>query len=211
MHAGRIAFHGVDAAVGGASAAGHHGQRLGSEAVNPLIGGDGLAGLGIGAERRPVSLLLDLLVGDGAFHHEHERIQLPFSAMIPVLEEIISHFVRQHGIVQVYFGQPGNSSQQNIFNAGLSCCGDGNESPSQPRPAVIQRMCTSETAGAFCVARPCGTVSAAIADSPFQSLAGRELPNPWLTIRKSLPLCPGCTSVRPQLNRKAVRIATNCA
>ena len=41
------------------------------------------------------------------------------------------------------------------------------ESPSQPRPAVIQRMCTSATAGAFCVARPYGTDSAAIAGSPF--------------------------------------------
>src|SRR5580658_11022901 len=42
------------------------------------------------------------------------------------------------------------------------------ESPSQPRPAVIQSMCTSLTAGAFCVDRPYGTVSVAIAGCSFQ-------------------------------------------
>ena len=36
------------------------------------------------------------------------------------------------------------------------------ESPSQPNPAVIQTMCTSLTAGSFCVTRPYGTASVPI-------------------------------------------------
>src|ERR1700722_4249750 len=56
------------------------------------------------------------------------------------------------------------------------------ESPSQPRPAVIQRMCTSLTAGAFCVDRPYGTVSGALAGCSFsnqKSLTTRLLGDVW--------------------------------
>ena len=74
--AGRIALHGVNAAISGAGSAGDDGECLRSEAVDPLIGGDGLAGMRIGSETRPVAFLLDLLVGDGAFDDQNERIEL---------------------------------------------------------------------------------------------------------------------------------------
>ena len=41
------------------------------------------------------------------------------------------------------------------------------ESPSQPKPAVIQMMWISATAGFFWVTRPYGTACAVIADTPF--------------------------------------------
>src|ERR1700733_2604164 len=48
------------------------------------------------------------------------------------------------------------------------------ESPSQPRPAVIQSMCTSATGDGFCVTRPYGTVSAAITAFSFSGSARQE-------------------------------------
>src|ERR1700723_1776561 len=59
-----IAFHGVYPAVGGAGSASNHRESFGCQTVNPLVGGDGLAGFSIGSERGPVSLLLYLFVGD---------------------------------------------------------------------------------------------------------------------------------------------------
>ena len=51
--AGRVVLHRRDAAVGGAGAERDHGRGLGGEAVDPLVGGDRLAGGGIDAHRRP--------------------------------------------------------------------------------------------------------------------------------------------------------------
>ena len=80
--AGRVAGHRVDAAVGGAGAAGDDGQRLRGQPVDPVAGGDRLPGLLVGAERRPVALRLDLLVRDRAFHDEHERIELALLGVV---------------------------------------------------------------------------------------------------------------------------------
>src|SRR5215216_1874546 len=68
---GGVAGHGVDAAVGGAGADGQHGQGLGGQAVDPLAGGHGLAGVGVVAEAAPVALALDRLVGDRALDDQH--------------------------------------------------------------------------------------------------------------------------------------------
>ena len=99
-------------------------KGFGRQAVNPLVGGDGLTGLRIRSETRPVAFLLDLLVRDRAFDHQHERIELALFRLIPEFQEVISVFVGQDGIVQVHFGKSGNGSQQNVFDAGLSSCGD---------------------------------------------------------------------------------------
>ena len=75
MAAGGVARHGVNAAVSGAGSGADYGDRLGREAIDPFIGGDGLAGVGIGPEGRPIPFLLDLFVGNRTFHHQHERIE----------------------------------------------------------------------------------------------------------------------------------------
>ena len=67
--------HGVDAAVGGAGAGRDDGQRLGGEAVDPLAGGDRLAGLRVGAQGGPVAFALDLLVGDRALDDQDEGVE----------------------------------------------------------------------------------------------------------------------------------------
>ncbi len=45
---GGIAGHGVNATVSSTGSSSHHGQGFGSEPINPLAGGDRLAGVGIG-------------------------------------------------------------------------------------------------------------------------------------------------------------------
>ena len=69
---------------------------------------------------------MDLLVGDRAFHHQHEGIELAFLGLIERLDELVANFVRQNGIMEVHFGEARNGAQQNIFDAGLRGCGDGN-------------------------------------------------------------------------------------
>ena len=122
--AGGIAFHGVNAAIGGAGSARDHGQRLGRQAVDPFAGGDRLAGLGVGAQRGPVAFLLDLLVGDGPSTTSTKGSSFPSSASIAILHEVVADFISQHGIVQMNLGQAGNRAQQNVFDAGLGGGGD---------------------------------------------------------------------------------------
>src|SRR5271168_2223744 len=62
------------------------------------------------------------------------------------------------------------------------------ESPSQPRPAVIQSMCTSATGDGFCVTRPYGTVSVAITAFSFSRSPRQE--------RRHTSLIPGAISNR---------------
>ena len=87
--AGRVARHGVDAAVGRAGADGEDGQRLGREPVEPLAGGHRLAGLGVVPEAAPVPLGLDLLVRDRALDDQHERLQLAALGLEEPLDEVV--------------------------------------------------------------------------------------------------------------------------
>ena len=75
-------------------------------------------------KRRPVAFLLDLLVGNRSFHHQHERLQLALLGQIPILQEVVAVLIGEHGIVQMNFGEPGNGAQNDIFDAGLRGGGD---------------------------------------------------------------------------------------
>jgi len=99
---------------------------LGARRSIQFVGGDGLFGLRIGAEGRPVTFFLDLLVRNRAFHHQDEGFEPAFFREIPVLKEVVAVFIGEHGIVQVHLGQAGDGAQQDIFNAGLSCRGNRN-------------------------------------------------------------------------------------
>ena len=135
----------------------------------------GWPGVGIGSQRSPVAFVLDLLVRNRAFHHQHEGIELPFFRLIPVLHEVVAVFVGEHRIVQVHFGQAGDCAQQHIFDAGLGGRGDRDgisvaaESGGDPDDVNLRN------GGAFCVTRPYGIVSAAMARSPF-SFSYRAVP-----------------------------------
>ena len=119
--AGRVARHRVDAAVGGAGAAGDHGQRFRREAVDPRVRGDGLAAVGISAHGGPVAAraVVQRLVGHGTFQHEHEGVEFPRRRIEPILHEIIADLIGQHRIVQVHLGKPRDGAQNDIFNTGL--------------------------------------------------------------------------------------------
>src|ERR1700683_5271278 len=116
----------MDSPVRGASAAGDYGQRFGRQAIYPFIRGDRLAGLGVGAERRPVSLLFDLLVGNRAFHYQDERLQLALFGLVPKLQEIVAIFIGEYRVVQMDARQSGDRAQQNVFNAWLRGGSNGN-------------------------------------------------------------------------------------
>ena len=90
MAAGGIAFHGMNAAVGGARAAGHDGPGARSEPVDPMASGDRLAGSRIGPETGPIALGLVVLVGDRAFDHQDERAQLSGGGLVEGLQKVVA-------------------------------------------------------------------------------------------------------------------------
>src|SRR5271155_2009083 len=67
------------------------------------------------------------------------------------------------GLCKCTLGKPGMAPSKTSSMLGCVAAVIETESPSQPKPAVIQRICTSLTAGAFCVDRPYGTVAVPIA------------------------------------------------
>src|SRR5581483_7779252 len=106
--AGGIALHGVDAAVGGAGAGGDDRYGPGREAINPGVERDRLAGFGIRADGGPVTFRFDVLVGNGAFDHEHERIELAFGGVEPGFHVVGAIVGGEHAIVQMDLGQSGD-------------------------------------------------------------------------------------------------------
>src|SRR5271156_1437629 len=66
------------------------------------------------------------------------------------------------GLCKCTLGKPGMAPSKTSSMLGCVAAVIETESPSQPRPAVIQRICTSFTAGAFCVDRPYGTAAVPI-------------------------------------------------
>ena len=94
------------------------------EPVDPLGRRDRLAGRLVGADRRPVALALDLLVGDRALDDEHERVEPPFGRVMKELEELVAVLVGEHGVVQVDLRQPGNGAQDDVLDARLRGGGD---------------------------------------------------------------------------------------
>jgi hypothetical protein len=84
-----------------------------------------VAGVGVSSEAGPVTFLLDLLVGNGAFHNQHKGFQLPLLGHVEVLHEVVAYFIGEDGVVQVDFGEAGDSAEQDVFNAWLGGGGDG--------------------------------------------------------------------------------------
>ena len=87
-------------------------------------GGDRLAGLGVGAECRPVAVAIDLLVGDRAFDHQHEVRQLAARRPVKGLHEVVADVIGKHRVVQMHLGQPRNGAEHHIFDTGLGGRGD---------------------------------------------------------------------------------------
>src|ERR1700688_3979837 len=77
------------------------------------------------------------------------------------------------GLCKCTFGSPGIAPNKTSSMLGWVAAVIETESPSQPRPAVIQRMCTSATGDGFCVTRPYGAVSAAMTRFSFTKIALR--------------------------------------
>jgi hypothetical protein len=89
---------------------------------------------------RPVAFLLDLLVGNRAFHHQHEGIQLALLAWYQYFMKS-SPFHRRARDCAGALWAGRECAQQNILDAGLRGGGDGNGIAVTAQPAVIQRMC----------------------------------------------------------------------
>ena len=128
--AGRVAGHGVDAAVGGAGPGGQDRGGLGRQPVQPLVGGHRLAGGRVVAEPAPVALGLDRLVGDGPLDDQHERVELAAVGLVPPLDEVVGPGLRaalevDQRPVHRDLGQAGQRAEHDLLDAGLGGGGQG--------------------------------------------------------------------------------------
>jgi hypothetical protein len=71
------------------------------------------------SDRRPVALVFDALVWNGALDDEHERIETALFRFIEKLHKVVAVLVSEHGIVQINLGQSGDGSEQHILDAWL--------------------------------------------------------------------------------------------
>jgi len=83
-----------------------------------------LGGFGVGSERRPVTFLFNVFVGNGTLDHQYERIDLAALGHVPVFHEVVADFGGEDGIVQMNFRQPGDRAEEDVLNARLR--GGGN-------------------------------------------------------------------------------------
>ena len=125
----------MNPAIGRACASAHDSPGVGSQAVNPFTGGDGLAGLVIGTKRSPITFGLVILVGYGPFDDENERVELSFGGEMEILHELIAVFVGEERIMELYPRKAGEGAKHKVFDTGLGGAGhcDRIAITSQPR------------------------------------------------------------------------------
>ena len=139
--AGRVAGHGVDAAVGGARADREHRERLRGEAVEPLARRHRLVGVGVVAEPAPVALALDRLVGDRALDDEHERLELAAVGLEEPLDEVVGAADRSalevdQRPVHRDLRQAGQRAERDLLDARLGGRGEGDGVAVAAQPGV---------------------------------------------------------------------------
>src|SRR3954452_1221144 len=124
--AGRVARHRVDAAVRGARPDRDHAPRLRGEPVEPPVQREGLARRLVVAERGPVALAVDVLVGDRALDDEHERrVELAARRLAERREELLAaERRRQHLVVEMHLRDPRDRAEQDVLDARLARGGD---------------------------------------------------------------------------------------
>ena len=123
---GRVAGHGVDAAVGRARAGGDHGPGLRGQPVDPVAGRDRLAGRRVGAERRPSSPRpCSSRWGSTPRPRARTAPSSPSAARAERFEEVVAVLVGEHGVVQVHLGQAGDGAEDDVLDARLGGGGDG--------------------------------------------------------------------------------------
>ena len=115
-----ISFHRVNASVRGARSGCDNRPGFRREAINPITRQDRLAGGLIRAESRPISFALVFFVGDRTFHHQDERREFSFRGLMKMAHEFFAVVVSKKRIVQVNFGDPGDATEEDVFNARLS-------------------------------------------------------------------------------------------
>ena len=117
----------MDAAVGRTGPGRDDRRRLGSQPVQPLAGGDRLSGVEVVAEGRPVAALgVQLLIRDGPFHHQHERLQLAAVRLAEPLEEVVGALLRaafevDQRPVHGDLGKSGKRPEGYLLDAWLGC------------------------------------------------------------------------------------------
>src|ERR1700722_7525283 len=95
----RVAFHGVNAAIGSAGSCRHHRPSAGSETIDPVTGSNWLTGLRIGAEGGPITLLLIMFIRDRAFDDQNEIFLIPLSGLVEGSQEVVAIGQGKEGVV----------------------------------------------------------------------------------------------------------------
>src|SRR5262249_1235951 len=103
--------------------------RFRRQPIDPFAGWNRLASRLVSSLGGPVSLCLDLFVGDRAFHDEHERIEPALGGAIEMPHELLAAFVGEYRVVQMDFGKTGKGTEGQVFDARLAGRGHRNRVP----------------------------------------------------------------------------------
>ena len=110
----RVVAHRGNAAVGGAGAERHHDRGARREPVEPRARGDRLA-VRVDAEAAPVTVAVDLLVGDRALDDEHERVELAARGRVPGAQVVVADVVGEQRVVERDARLAGDGAAQQLL------------------------------------------------------------------------------------------------
>ena len=115
--AGGVPAHRRDATVGGAGPQREHGRRARRELVDPAARRDRLSVQGVDAERGPVPVARQILIGDRPLQHEDERMALAPHGIPERGDELVSGLKREHRVVEDDPGCAGGRSDKQLLKA----------------------------------------------------------------------------------------------
>src|SRR6478672_2340474 len=109
----------MDATVSSAGACRDHGPSMGSEAINPFAGCDGLACRIVGPQRCPVAFVLIVLVWNRALYDQNERVNTALGSQVKARQKFITVLKGKKWIQQSDLWDPWQYSVQEILDARL--------------------------------------------------------------------------------------------
>src|SRR5215813_11956837 len=122
----------MDATIGSTCSCCHYRPRIRRETIDPFTSRNRLAGRLVNSQRRPVTFVFDLFVGNGSLDDQNERGKLAFGGKMEGVQKALSIFIGEEGIMKIDFGNTRESPEQNVFQTRLGRGRDGDGIPVTP-------------------------------------------------------------------------------
>src|SRR5271167_1025044 len=142
----------MDPSIGRASACRHNCPSFRSQLVDPLAGCDWLSRLRVRTPRRPVACRLVVFVRNRSFDDQDERLKLAFSRQMEGRQKLVSILNGKERVMEIDFGNPWQSTPNQIFDTRLGRGSHGDSVAIAPKPGSHPKNIefSDRTAGSAC-------------------------------------------------------------